>query len=144
MVVCPGPYPWYQFLHSIVTSQTPSACRYIDCSKLSFFLFSGFFNEYPPIISLILSKLWGWRLENIAVNPNFRRYIRTNFCFTKDQAEVRKQALLFIPALFGGHIRRNLHFTEKEAWVLKKIAHVCLSTFHPNFWSVFRALVAPF
>ena len=28
MVVCPGPYPWYQFFHSIVTSQTLSACGY--------------------------------------------------------------------------------------------------------------------
>ena len=30
MVVCPGPFPSYQFLHSIVTSQTHSACRYIE------------------------------------------------------------------------------------------------------------------
>ena len=30
MVVYPGPCPWYQFLHSIVASQTLSACRYIE------------------------------------------------------------------------------------------------------------------
>ena len=28
MVLCPGPYPWYQFLHSIATSQMLS--RYIE------------------------------------------------------------------------------------------------------------------
>ena len=30
MVVCPGPYPWYQFLHPVVAKPTLSACRYIS------------------------------------------------------------------------------------------------------------------
>ena len=30
MVVCPGPYPWYQFLHSIVTPQSLTACSYME------------------------------------------------------------------------------------------------------------------
>ena len=30
MVVCPGPYLWYQFFHSNVTVQSLSACRYME------------------------------------------------------------------------------------------------------------------
>ena len=35
--------------------------------------------------------------ENIALNPNFRRYIQNILRFTKREAEVRKQALPFVP-----------------------------------------------
>ena len=33
MVVCPGPYPWYQFFHSNVAIPSLSACRYISQKK---------------------------------------------------------------------------------------------------------------
>ena len=46
MVICPGPYPWYQFLHSVVTIQSLSASRYIpsssSCGQSSSTYFFGF------------------------------------------------------------------------------------------------------
>ena len=59
MVVCPGPYPWCQFLHSNVTIQSLSACRYklVDCGVNDCLNFSTGGARFPLIIAAELRYL---------------------------------------------------------------------------------------
>ena len=86
----------------------------LTCSFEVFRLILGFLNRFPPIVFLILSEFWRWRLESIALYPNS-----------------------------GRHIRTILRFTEKEAEGQNKRSH-CPSTLYPNFWSALRSRKAPF
>ena len=54
MVVCPGPYPWYQFLHSSVTIQSVSACRYME-HHILVTTEGSFLRSFPAWFSKILT-----------------------------------------------------------------------------------------
>ena len=83
---------------------------------LIFCLILGFLRNYPPIFFQYYPKFWRWKFENIAVYPNFRRFIRTILSFT-EEAETQKQTLSFVPARHSltlrRYIRSNFRFTEK-------------------------------
>ena len=92
-----------------------------DCSKFSSFcLILGFLNIYS-IFFAIVSEFWRRRFKNIAPYPNFQRYIRTILRFTKEEAELQKQALPFVPR---GYIQTfdvisqvTCLLTEAYAWI---------------------------
>ena len=72
----------------------------IYCLKLGFLsiYIPKFFSETIRNLDVIWSK---------ALYPKFGRYIRIIFCFTKEEAEVRKQALPFVPARYIRSLRRE-------------------------------------
>ena len=57
MVVCPGPHPWYQFLHSNVTIQSISACRYNFFVQV-FFGVETFFRKFFYCLQKVSSSFF--------------------------------------------------------------------------------------
>ena len=113
-------------------------------------------NPPPPQVCLGISfpqgATWGLfsrrcNLEYIALYPNFGRYIRTTLRFTKEEAEVRKQALPYVTA----RCIRTLDVISEVICVLMKKSRrigkkalAFVSALYIHFWSVFRALKTPF
>ena len=71
----------------------------IFCLKLVFFQYVSTNNFFKTTRNL--DVIW-----SRALYPNFWRYIRIIFCFTKEEAEVRKQELPFVPAHYIRSLRR--------------------------------------
>ena len=82
-------------------------------SKLSF-LAEIRFSQYISTNNFfsILSEFWRWRFEKFALNPNFRRYIRTILRFNREEAEIREKRSHKGP-LFGFSVLGDVFPKEK-------------------------------
>ena len=70
MVVCPGPYPWYQFLHSNVTIQSLSTCRYTKGHPFRFFsALCDFFRKLFNISKGFLQFFWSFATNWVFKKP---------------------------------------------------------------------------
>ena len=90
MLINPNGSPFYIFRH-FDTVKKYLFVKNSNWSPLSLFLSDIRFTQ--KIFANNKIQFWRWRFKNIAVYSNFCCYIRTILRFSKEKADVRKQAL---------------------------------------------------
>ena len=115
--------------------------RHYETSKFSFLSDIRFSQKTSFDKFSIRSEFRRWWFENIALSPNFWRNIRTILRFTKEEAQIRRQAILFVPARYiriFDVISEIICVLLRRNNRIEKSARIGLSTLLLNFWSVFR------
>ena len=91
-----SPFRFFRHYETVQSSHFSS-------DRFSQYISTNIFFRYSPIF---------WRtIRSKALYPNFWRYVQTILRFSKEETEVRKQALLFAPARY---IRISEAFSEPQ------------------------------